>query len=95
MADFYVHVRDLATLQRQVAEFGTQTALARAVDTTPQRINQLVRGARSSTDAALAAKVEDILGVERGTLFYGSRHPELAAPYFTTPGDEPDKVGAA
>jgi plasmid maintenance system antidote protein VapI len=94
MADVCVHVRDLAALQREVAAFGTQTALARAVDVSPQRINQLVRGARSSVDVELAAKLEDVLGVEPAALFYGSRHPELAAPYFTT-GEESEKVGAA
>lgn len=85
----YVRVRDPAVLRRHVEEFGTQSDVAARSDLSVQRLSQLVTGVAPVIRAAFAAKIEEVLGVEPGTLFVVDQG-HLLRPYLDDTHDTHD-----
>jgi transcriptional regulator with XRE-family HTH domain len=75
-----VRVRNLPDLVARLSAYGMQAAVARRANISRSRLNQLVRGTRATLSVELAARVEDVLDVPRGTLFTFGDCP-LVAPY--------------
>lgn len=64
-----VRVRSLQALLELAQSKGTQRDLARRVGVSPTSINLLMQGKRSTVAISTAARIEDALGVERGSYF--------------------------
>jgi transcriptional regulator with XRE-family HTH domain len=80
----YVSARDVTALRdRIVATHTTQVALARAANTSPARISQIVSGRATAITVTLAAAIERALGVPPGTLFGITVPAELVEPYIS------------
>ncbi|WP_158884098.1 helix-turn-helix transcriptional regulator [Amycolatopsis anabasis] len=75
-----VRVRDLNALVEATMAKGSQRQLARRSGLTPTSINLLMQGKRSTVTPDTAARIEDALEVERGSLFELDC-PELVGPY--------------
>lgn len=75
-----VRVRSLPVLVEAIAAGGTQRDLARKVGVSPTSINLLATGKRHTTSVGVAGRIEDALGVPRGSLF-ALDQPDVLAPY--------------
>jgi hypothetical protein len=65
-------------LREKVVQAGPQVTVASRAGMSLQRLNQLVTGTALKIDARLAGKLEDVLGVPRGTYFEAD---EVLRPY--------------
>ncbi len=79
----HVYARQDAALRDCVKrDGGTQTGVAERAGMTLSRLNQLCTGKDTGIPVRLAARLEDALGVPRGTLFTADRDAvEFLAPY--------------
>ena len=75
-----VRVRSMSALATRVAATGAQAEVARQANISRSRLNQLVKGSRTTLSVELAARLEDVLAVPRGTLFVFA-DAALVAPY--------------
>ncbi|MFD6069377.1 MULTISPECIES: helix-turn-helix domain-containing protein [Amycolatopsis] len=75
-----VCVRSLPALVELVNTQGTQRELARKIGMSATAINLLLQGRRDTVRVDTAARVEDALGVDRGTLFVFT-DVDLVSPY--------------
>jgi transcriptional regulator with XRE-family HTH domain len=75
-----VRVRCLDALVASVAACGTQRDLARKIGRSPTMISNLMRGRRSCVTLETAGRIEEAVGVPRGTLFRVDGL-DLVAPY--------------
>lgn len=82
----YLHVRNPEALHRAKGSRGVTLALlAVASGLTKGYISHLMTGRRTRVDPRRASRIEDALGVPRGTLFrLTAIDSELLLPYLTT-----------
>jgi hypothetical protein len=76
----YVRVRKLTELRDCIDALGTQTDVAAAAQLSLQRVNQLYTGTSTVVEVRKAARLEDVLGLPRGSLFEALDR-ELLMPY--------------
>lgn len=80
-----VQVIDGEALRKAILDVGSQTDVAYMAGLTPQRLSQLVTGDAPVIREDRAARLEEVLGVEYGTLFKAHRAHKNPA-YLRTPG---------
>lgn len=65
----YVRASDVDTLRERVEALGRHADVAFRAGLSPVRLSQVLAGASPAIPLAQAAKLEDVLGVPRGSLF--------------------------
>lgn len=94
----HVRVRDSEALRERMKTVGKHADVAMRAGLAPARLSQLLSGAAPVINVVQAAKLEDVLGVPRGTFFaFSDGDVALVADYLAgaAPADVPAPAAPA